>query len=208
MKRILSTALILMLLIAVSASSSLAQEGDVIDTLTESGNFGTLLTALNTAELTDVLRADASPAITVFAPTDDAFAALPEGTLDTLLADPTGQLTEVLLAHVINGVEDSTALSGMTTVVTAGGQELAIGFEGGSLTIGGAEVILADITASNGVIHVIDAVIVPSSGEAEPVTIPDSGAERSTYLIMLALGIFLLLGGAMMAKRANIFAVR
>jgi uncharacterized surface protein with fasciclin (FAS1) repeats len=131
-------------------------------------DFSTLVTAVTEAGLVETLNGDGP--FTVFAPTNEAFAALPAGTLDSLLADPSGALTDVLKLHVIAGAVDSAAATAAagTNVETLGGP-VAVALEGESLTVGGATVVTADIEACNGIIHVIDAVITaPATVEAAP----------------------------------------
>lgn len=98
---------------------------------------------------------------TVFAPTDAAFAALPSGTIETLLADPTGTLAQILLYHVVGGTALSTDLSDGQTIATLQGQTVEVTINADGVFINDAQVIVADITATNGVVHVIDAVILP-----------------------------------------------
>ena len=130
---------------------------DIVDTAVADGNFTTLVAAVEAAGLVDTLKGEGP--FTVFAPTDDAFAALPEGTVEGLLEDiPT--LTAILTYHVVPGEVMSTDLSDGMEAETVNGQSVTIGTEGG-VTVDGANVILADIEASNGVIHVIDTVILP-----------------------------------------------
>jgi hypothetical protein len=126
-----------------------AMKADIVGTAKAAGSFNTLLSALNAAELTTVLEGDGP--FTVFAPTDAAFAALPEGTLEALLADK-DKLAAVLKYHVVAGkmtASDVTAKSELDTV------------EGSKLPTGSISVAKADIMASNGVIHVVDKVLVP-----------------------------------------------
>ena len=130
---------------------------DIVDTAVADGNFTTLVAAVEAAGLVDTLKGEGP--FTVFAPTDDAFAALPEGTVEGLLEDiPT--LTAILTYHVVPGEVMSTDLSDGMEAETVNGQSVTIGTEGG-VTVDGANVILAYIEASNGVIHVIDTVILP-----------------------------------------------
>lgn len=150
--------------IALTAAASLttaANAGghsmDIVDTAVGAGNFATLVTAVQAAGLVDVLKGDGP--FTVFAPTDDAFAALPEGTIEALLAD-IEQLTAILTYHVVPGMVMSGDLSDGMMAATVNGAEIMIGTMNG-VTVDGANVIAADIKASNGVIHVIDAVILP-----------------------------------------------
>jgi len=136
------------------------QKADIVDTAVEADDFNTLATALTEAGLVETLKGEGP--FTVFAPTDAAFANLPEGTLDDLLANPE-QLANVLLYHVVPGkvmAEDVVTLDGQS-VETALGEEVEISIEGESVYVNEAQVTATDIEASNGVIHVIDTVIVP-----------------------------------------------
>ena len=144
--------------------------GSIVDVARDAGSFTTLLTALEAAGL-DATLADEDSDFTVFAPTDEAFEALPEGTLDTLLAD-TDLLTDVLLYHVVGGAAvdsiDATALYGeMVTMLNEA--TVTIDVRDGELYINDSKVIIKDIPATNGIIHVIDMVLIPESEEpAEP----------------------------------------
>ena len=140
---------------------------DVVDTAVAAGDFGTLVTAVQAAGLEETLRGDGP--YTVFAPTDEAFAALPAGTLDTLLADPGGDLSGILTYHVVEGevlAEDVAGLDGQQ-VATVNGATFTVGVgDDGSVTLtdgAGSQVAVTqtDVTASNGVIHVIDGVLLP-----------------------------------------------
>ncbi|MFW5686224.1 MAG: fasciclin domain-containing protein, partial [Spirochaetota bacterium] len=133
---------------------------DIVDTAVADGRFTTLVTAVQAAGLESTLRSDGP--FTVFAPTDDAFAALPAGTIPSLLANiPT--LRDVLLYHVVGAevyASDVTSLSSATTVQ---GQPVAVTVSDGNVFINNAQVVITDVQASNGVIHVIDTVILPPS---------------------------------------------
>jgi uncharacterized surface protein with fasciclin (FAS1) repeats len=123
------------------------------------GNFDTLVAALDAAGLVNVF---ASPGnYTVFAPTDDAFAALGEDTINALLADPTGDLTKILTYHVVNDALSINQVANSSALPTLNGAKLPVSFNGGPVTVDGATVVLFNIRASNGVIHVIDTVLVP-----------------------------------------------
>ena len=131
----------------------------IVDTAVKADDFNTLVAAVQAADLVETLSGDGP--FTVFAPTDDAFAALPEGTLDELLKpENKDQLTAILTYHVVPGKVMSGDLSDGMTAATAQGGEVTIGTMDG-VTVNGANVVTADIEASNGVIHVIDAVILP-----------------------------------------------
>lgn len=135
-------------------------KGDtIVDVAVGAGTFQTLVTALKAAGLVDTLSGNGP--FTVFAPTDDAFAALPEGALQNLLENPE-QLASVLTLHVVAGKAKAADVVGLASVTSLQGQELAIDTSTG-VSIGGATVVQADIHATNGVIHVIDKVILPQS---------------------------------------------
>lgn len=130
---------------------------DIIDMASEAGTFTTLVAAFEAAGLVETLKGEGP--FTVFAPTDDAFAALPEGTVEGLLADPEA-LSAILTYHVVPGKFTFDELSNGITATTVNGADVTIGTEGG-MTINGANVITANIETRNGIIHVIDSVILP-----------------------------------------------
>ena len=168
-KKPLSVIVTLLMLLSISITAAFAaapvqqEEMDIVDTAVSDGRFTTLVTALQAAGLVDTLKSEGP--FTVFAPTDDAFAALPDGTLDALLAD-TQALADVLLYHVVPGKVMAADVVNLTSADTALGQPASISVDGGSVMIDNAQVIITDIETSNGVIHVIDAVIIPASDEA------------------------------------------
>ena len=131
---------------------------DLVQTAQKAGSFSTLLAALDATSLDDVLRGEGP--FTVFAPTDDAFAALPAGTLEALLADPE-TLSSILLYHVLPGAVTSDQVVGLAEAQTANGASVSISIDGGAVMVDDATVVAVDITATNGVIHVIDQVILP-----------------------------------------------
>jgi uncharacterized surface protein with fasciclin (FAS1) repeats len=145
----------------VLAGSHAAAEADIVDVAAEAGSFETLIAAVQAAGLEDTLRGDGP--FTVFAPTDEAFAALPEGTVESLLEEANrDQLVAILTYHVLPGAVTSSDLAGQTLEVeTVNGQTVDIDATSG-VTVDGATVVQADISASNGVIHVIDQVILPN----------------------------------------------
>src|SRR6056297_839192 len=145
---------------AILADGHLKSGPDVLDVALEADDFNTLITAVIEADLVAALKGDGP--FTVFAPTDAAFAALPEGTLDSLLADKE-QLANVLLYHVVSGkvmAEDVLEMDG-AMVETLLGEKVEINIENGMVYINDSQVTTTDIEASNGVIHVIDTVLVP-----------------------------------------------
>lgn len=192
MKKTLIAALSVMALMLGFASTASAQEepGTIVDVASSNEDFSTLVTAVSEAGLAETLAGEGP--FTVFAPTNAAFDALPEGTLDSLLADPQGALTDVLQLHVIAGEVDSAAAiaAAGTNVETLGGP-VAVELRGDDLYVGGAKVVTTDIEASNGVIHVIDAVITEPASAATPESIEagTSGlaADSGTNGLLLAL---------------------
>jgi len=132
---------------------------DIVDTAVNAGSFTTLVAAVQAAGLVDTLKGEGP--FTVFAPTDEAFAALPEGTVEMLLMpENKAKLTAILTYHVVSGKVMSTGLSNGMMAPTVQGGDITIMTEGG-VTVNGANVVAADIKASNGVIHVINAVLLP-----------------------------------------------
>jgi uncharacterized surface protein with fasciclin (FAS1) repeats len=132
---------------------------NIVETAREAGSFTTLLAAVDAAGLGDTL-AGGGP-FTVFAPTDEAFARLPAGTVDALLADP-AKLTDVLTYHVVSGRVTAAEVVQLESAVTVQGGDLPIATDGG-VHVGGATVVSADIEAGNGLIHVIDRVLLPAA---------------------------------------------
>ncbi len=135
-------------------------ELDIVDTAVANDDFNTLVTAVTAAELVDTLKSDGP--FTVFAPTDDAFAALPDGTVETLLLpDSQADLTNILTYHVVPGAVRAADLSDGMVVETVNGETIIIGVSESGVTVNDASVVAADIETSNGVIHVIDTVLLP-----------------------------------------------
>ncbi len=144
-----------------AAPSEAAMLKDIVATATAAGSFSTLLQAATAAGLVETLQGEGP--FTVFAPTDEAFAALPAGTLDSLLADPEA-LKQVLLYHVVSGKVTADQVVGMTSADSVEGSPIAISVKDGTVYLNdAAKVVTADVLASNGVIHVIDQVILPPS---------------------------------------------
>lgn len=137
------------------------EEGDIIAVATAAGSFTTLAAALEAAGLIETLQGEGP--FTVFAPTDEAFAALPEGLLDALLLPENAEiLSAILLYHVISGSEVTSDMVAAGDVEMASGATATIVVDGDTITIAGAPITSVDVAASNGVIHVISSVMVPA----------------------------------------------
>lgn len=133
---------------------------DIVDTAVAAGAFTTLVAAIEAAGLVDTLRGEGP--FTVFAPTDAAFAALPEGTLESLLKpENRDQLVAILTYHVVPGKVTAADVAGLSEAATVNGASIDISVNYGTVKVDGATVVQADVMASNGVIHVIDQVILP-----------------------------------------------
>ena len=157
-----------------------SQNTTVVDVVVNSENHTTLEAAVVAAGLVETLSGDGP--FTVFAPTDDAFALLPEGLIAQLLEDPTGDLTTILTHHVHSGNVLSTDLSNGMMVPTLAGTELTVSIMNGMVQIDNANVSVADIQTDNGVVHVIDAVLVPTDLYIDDVNILSS---QDNYLYSL-----------------------
>jgi transforming growth factor-beta-induced protein len=156
-----------------------AELADIVDTAVAAGGFETLVAAVQAAGLVDALKGEGP--FTVFAPTDAAFAAVEEaqpGTLEALLADPGGLLTDILLYHVIAGKVMAADVTDGLVATTLLGEDVTFSVADGIVKINDATVIVADIEASNGVIHVIDAVLLPPADEAAPAVTATPVAEE------------------------------
>jgi uncharacterized surface protein with fasciclin (FAS1) repeats len=150
-------------LLAITACATTnVKEKDIVDTAVAAGSFTTLVAAVEAAGLVDTLKGEGP--FTVFAPTDAAFAALPAGTVEDLLKpENKDKLVAILTYHVVSGKVMSSDLTEGMKAVTVNGKEVTITLEGGA-KVNGATISTADIEASNGVIHVIDQVILPPNG--------------------------------------------
>lgn len=159
---------------AAPSAPKVTPKGDLIETARASGQFNTFLKAVQATNLTSVLKTNKN--LTVFAPTDAAFAALPPGELDRLMADKP-RLQKLLTYHVINARVDSTKIRGAKgPVVTVSGQPVELDGSGPTLLANNADIIQADVMTTNGVLHVIDKVLTPSTAMAATA----SGASAST----------------------------
>jgi uncharacterized surface protein with fasciclin (FAS1) repeats len=152
--------------------------GTIVQTAQEAGAFNTLLAALDAASLTSALEGDGP--FTVFAPSDDAFAAIDDEVLNDLLADQ-GLLTSVLTYHVVPGLYTAADVAGLSSAPTLNGKSVALSFDGSTVTVDGATVTATDIPASNGIIHVIDQVILPEP-IADIIQVADGAGAFTTLL--------------------------
>lgn len=174
---------------APAAGAQSDETKTIVEIASATPDLSTLVTAVDKAGLVETLSGPGP--FTVFAPTNAAFAALPAGTLDSLLADPQGALTDILKLHVISGAVDSKAAiaAAGTNVDTLGGP-VAVALNGDKLTVGGATVVTTDIKAKNGVIHLIDAVITkPATSAPTEVHSGNAGIAASTGSNLLLLGV-------------------
>ncbi len=191
---------LVMVLLVVGVGQVMAQDKmDIVDTAVADGRFTTLATALTEAGLIDTLKGPGP--FTVFAPTDDAFAKLPAGALEDLLADKEA-LTQVLTYHVVSGKVMAADVVSLTSADTVAGIPVSIKVDGGNVFLNDtSQVVITDIETSNGVIHVIDTVLLPPAAEAPaaPQALPATGGELSTGIVMFAavlgLGLVLLMAG-------------
>jgi transforming growth factor-beta-induced protein len=167
------------------------EEKTIVDIAVEDGRFTTLVAAVQAAELAETLSGEGP--FTVFAPTDDAFAALPAGTLDSLLLpENKQQLTDILLYHVVAGqvmAADVVGLDGQMADTALAGKQIGIKVDMGNVYLNeNVKVIITDVEASNGVIHVIDAVLLPASDEAvmEKMDIVDTAIADGRFTTLVA----------------------
>ena len=139
------------------------KKADIVDTAVQAGSFNTLVAAVKAAGLVETLKGDGP--FTVFAPTDEAFKKLPAGTLESLLKpENKAKLQAILTYHVVPGKVMAADVVKLTTAKTVQGGKVSIAVGDSGVTVDGANVVKTDIETSNGVIHVIDAVILPSEG--------------------------------------------
>ena len=155
----------MMAIMLVFFTSMAFAQTSVVDIVVNSADHTTLEAAVIAAELADDLSGEGP--FTVFAPTDAAFAALPEGTVASLLEDPTGALADILLYHVVGAKALSTDLSDGQMITTLNGDNIEVKFKDGKVYIDQAMVTTVDINTDNGVVHVIDAVIIPAAKTAD-----------------------------------------
>ena len=149
------------LILVASTAQAGEKRGDIVETAVKAGSFKTLAAALAAADLVGTLKGDGP--FTVFAPTDAAFAKLPAGTVESLLEPKNREkLRAILTYHVVSGSVSSDQVVKLTSAKTVNGQSVSVKTAKNGVTVGGAKVIQTDIAASNGVIHVIDTVLLPN----------------------------------------------
>ena len=161
LKKLTATLAVVTLISAAPVfAGNYAKTKDIVDTAVSAGSFNTLVAAVQAAGLVDALKADGP--LTVFAPTDEAFAKLPEGTVESLLQpENIDQLKAILTYHVVSGKVMSTDLADGASASTLQGSNIGIKIADGTVSVNDATVTTADISTSNGVIHVIDTVLLP-----------------------------------------------
>lgn len=154
-------AMLVICTVAVAAPKNNTADKDIVDTAVAAGSFQTLAKALQAADLVDTLKGPGP--FTVFAPTDEAFAKLPAGTLDDLLKpENKDKLRSILTYHVVAGEVPSAKVVTLSSAKTVNGEEVKITATGGNVIVNNAHVVKTDIPASNGVIHAIDSVLMPN----------------------------------------------
>lgn len=155
-----SFALILSVLVSALPAVAGTAKKDIVETAVAAGTFNTLAAALQAAGLADTLKGKGP--FTVFAPTDDAFNKLPAGTVETLLKPENKEkLKAILLYHVVSGDVTAAQAMKLSSARTLDGQDVKISTDSGTVMVNDAKVVKADVSASNGVIHVIDTVLLP-----------------------------------------------
>lgn len=160
MKLFFAGVLSLAVVLGTSLFASAEDKKDIVDTAVGAGSFKTLVAAVQAAELVDTLKSKGP--FTVFAPTDEAFAKLPKGTVESLLKPENKEkLIAILTYHVVPGKVMAKDVVNLTEAKTVQGSAVKIAVDGGKVSVGGANVVKTDIVTSNGVIHVIDAVMLP-----------------------------------------------
>jgi len=168
------------LVCSLSGSLRAGDKKDIVDTAVAAGQFKTLAAALQAADLVDVLKGKGP--FTVFAPTDEAFAKLPKGTVAGLLKpEAKGKLTGILAYHVVAGAVDARKVVKLSNAATVNGQRVDIAVKDGDVMIDNAKVVVTDIECSNGIIHVIDSVILPTSDN-----IPATAVKAGTFKTLVA----------------------
>jgi uncharacterized surface protein with fasciclin (FAS1) repeats len=155
------TLFVLTAILALPLAANSYGEKDIVDTAIANGSFTTLVAAVQAAGLVDALKADGP--LTVFAPTDEAFAKLPQGTVESLLEpENIDQLRAILTYHVVSGQVMAASVTDGLEAASLNGQTLTFAVDENGASVGNASIVATDVTTSNGVIHVIDTVLIPS----------------------------------------------
>ena len=187
------TAMLASVVVAVATTCSQAVGNTIVDTAVQAGSFNTLTAALQAADLVDALSSEGP--FTVFAPTDEAFAKLPNGTVETLLKpENKQQLVDLLKYHVVQGQVPASAIVKLNGAKSLNGQQIDIKLADGNVTVDNANVVKTDVVCSNGVIHVIDRVILPAS-ENIPSTAVKAGQFGTLVAAVKAAGLAEALSG-------------
>jgi uncharacterized surface protein with fasciclin (FAS1) repeats len=194
--------MLVLVLVVISAMPAFAApptqaDQDIVDTAVADGRFTSLVAAVQAAGLVDTLKSEGP--FTVFAPTDDAFAKLPDGTFEALQNDIPA-LTDILLYHVVPGKVMAADVVNLTSADTVLGKPLSIRVENDQVFVNDAQVIITDIETSNGVIHVIDSVLLPPADA--PATLPVTGADNvpNSLLTYLMLGLGFIVAGIVLRR--------
>ena len=210
----IASALLAVIMLFTVASVAFAQDADIVETAAANDDFSTLVAAVQAAGLVDALQGEGP--YTVFAPVNAAFEPVAaDGTLDALLADPSGMLTDILLYHVVEGKVMSTDLSDGMTAPTLGGGTLTFSVSDSGVMVNDANVVAADIEVSNGVIHVIDSVLLPpaegemaseemAAEDAAPEQMPVTGLGQNALpapMLAAAAVLAALIAGAVVSRR-------
>ena len=186
-------ALVVAIATAVTASSAVAQSKDIVDTAVAAGSFKTLAAALQAADLVDALKGEGP--FTVLAPTDEAFAKLPKGTVETLLKPENKKmLVGVLTYHVVKGNVPAAKVVKLSGAKSLNGQQIDIKVKDGKVSVDKATVVKTDIACSNGVIHVIDQVLLPATDDI-PTTAVKAGNFETLVAAAKAAGLVEALSG-------------
>ena len=185
--RSLTTGLVMLGMAVATMNSAFAEKQDIVDTAVEAGSFKTLVAAAQAAGLAEALKADGP--LTVFAPTDEAFAKLPEGTVAMLLKpENKKKLAAILTYHVVPGSVMAADAMKVTGATTLNGQRLDIVSNSDGVMVDKAHVVKADIACTNGVIHVIDTVLMPATDDL-PTTASKAGSFKTLLAAAKAAGL-------------------
>src|SRR5689334_483005 len=184
MLAVVAVALASMAMWSSRAAGEKAETKDVVDTAVAAGNFKTLAAALTKAGLVDTLKGPGP--FTVFAPTDEAFAKVPKATLDALAADP-AKLKAVLLYHVVAGRVAAADVVKLTSAQTLNGASVKVKVDAGNVYVDAAKVVTPDVTASNGIIHAIDSVLLPPTTTPAPANIVKTAVAAGQFKTLAAL---------------------